>query len=59
MEWLQNPNRSNVVYLNNVRNEVSRHFRYKNKKYQKAKIDEFGTNRKIKIIRGLFCASVI
>jgi hypothetical protein len=58
MQWLQNPNQINVVNLNNVRNEASRHFRNKNKKHQKAKHDEFGTNRKIKKIRHFFWASV-
>ena len=49
MQWLQNPNHSNVVNLNNVRREASRHFRNKKKKYLKAKTDEIGTKRKIKI----------
>jgi hypothetical protein len=51
MQWLQDPNHSNVDYLNNVRCEASRHFRNKKKKYLKAKIDEFETNSKIKNIR--------
>jgi hypothetical protein len=54
MQWLQSPNHSNVDNLNNVRSEVIRHFRDKNKKYLKAKIDELGTNRKIKNIRDLY-----
>ena len=48
MQWLQNPNQSNVVNLNNVRSEDSRLFKKKNKQYLKAKIDELETNRKIK-----------
>ena len=49
MQWLQNPNHGNVVNLNNVRREASRHFRNKKNKHQKGKIDEIGSNRKIKI----------
>jgi hypothetical protein len=30
MQWLQNPNQSNVDNLNNVRREASTHFRNKN-----------------------------
>ena len=40
MQWLQNTNHSNVVNLNNVRLEDSRHFRNKKKEYLKATIDE-------------------
>jgi len=39
MQWLQNTNHSNVVNLNNVRLEDSRHFRNKKKKNMKVKID--------------------
>jgi hypothetical protein len=39
MQWLQNPNQSNVDNLNNVRREASRHFRKKKKEYLKAKIN--------------------
>ena len=46
MKWLQDPNQSNVDNLNNVRREVSTHFR---KEYLKAKIDELETNSKINI----------
>jgi len=31
MQWLQDPNQSNIGNLNNVRHEASRHFRNKNK----------------------------
>jgi hypothetical protein len=31
MQWLQDPNQSDVGNLNNVRHEASRHFRHKNK----------------------------
>jgi hypothetical protein len=53
MQWLQNPNQSNVDNLNNVRREASRHFRNKKKEYLKAKINEFETNSKNKNIRNL------
>jgi hypothetical protein len=43
IQWLQNPNQSNVDNLNNVRCEASRHFRNKNKEYMKAQIDELET----------------
>jgi hypothetical protein len=49
MQWLNDPNQSNVDNLNSVRCESSRHFRNK----EKAKIDEFETNSKIKNIRDL------
>jgi len=40
MQWLQDPNQSNVHNLNDVICEASRHFRNKKKEYLKAKIDE-------------------
>jgi len=46
--WLRDPNDSNVVTLNIVRHEASRHFRKKEKEYLKAKTDELETNSKIK-----------
>ena len=33
MQWLQDPNRSNVDNLNNVKREINRHFRKKKKKF--------------------------
>ena len=45
MRWLQDPNKSNVDSLRNVRLEGSRHFRNKKKGYLKAKIDELESNR--------------
>jgi len=54
MQWLQDPNHSTVGNLNNVRREVSRHFRNKNKKYFIVKIDEPETNSKIKNIKDLY-----
>ena len=53
MQWLQEPNQSNVDNLNNVRHETRRHFRNKKKEYLKAKIDELETNSKVKNIRDL------
>jgi hypothetical protein len=49
MQWLQRAKQSHIVdNLDNIRREASRHFRNKNKKYLKAKIDELETNSKIK-----------
>jgi hypothetical protein len=43
------------TFLNNVRREASRHFRgVKKNDYLKAKIEELGTNSKIKNIRDLY-----
>jgi hypothetical protein len=58
MQWLQNPNQSNVDNLKNVRREASRHLRNKKKEYLKAKINEHETNSKNKNIRDLYRASV-
>jgi len=38
MQWVQDPNQSNVGNLNNVRREARRYFRNKMKEYLKAKI---------------------
>jgi len=51
MQWIQDPNISNVDNLNNVRREASRHFRNKMKKYLRGKIEELETNHKIKKFR--------
>jgi len=53
MPWLQDPDQSNVEYLNNVICEASKHFRNKKKEYLKNEIDELETNRKTKNIRNL------
>jgi hypothetical protein len=42
MQWLKEPNQSNVDNLNDVRREASRHFRNMKKEYLKAKIHEIG-----------------
>jgi len=39
MQWLQDPNQSNVDNPNNVRRDANSHFRNKKKEYLKAKID--------------------
>jgi hypothetical protein len=57
MQWLQNPNQSNVDNLNNVKREASRHFRNKKKESLKAKINEFETNSKKNNIRDL-CSGI-
>jgi len=54
MQWIQDPSRSNVDNLNNVRRDASRHFRNKKKAYLKDKIEELETNSKIKNIRDLY-----
>jgi hypothetical protein len=43
--------KSDVDDLKNIRRETSRHFRNKKKEYLKAKIDDLGTNSKIKYQR--------
>jgi hypothetical protein len=53
MQWLRNPNQSNVDNLNNVRSEAKKYFR-KKKEYLKAKIDEFETKSKIKNITDMY-----
>jgi len=54
MQWIQDPSQSIVDILNNVRREVSRHFRNKKKAYLRAKIEELETNSKILNIRDLY-----
>jgi len=54
LQWVQDPSQSNVYNLNNVRHEVSRHFRNKKKAYLRAKIEELETNSKNKNIRDLY-----
>jgi hypothetical protein len=54
MQWLQNPNQSNLDNLNNARQEASRHFRNKKREYLKAKINELEINSKNKNIRELY-----
>ena len=40
MQWLQDPNQSNVDNLNNVRRKASIHFRKNKKEYLKAKLNK-------------------
>jgi len=47
MQWVQDPNQSNVDNLNNVTREASRHFRNKKKEYLKTESEELETNCKI------------
>ena len=54
LQWVQDPSQRNVDNLNNVRCEVSRHFRNRKKAYLKAKIEDLETNSKIKNIRDLY-----
>jgi len=53
-QWLQDPSKSTVDNLNNVRREASRHFRNKKKEYLKAELEELENNSKIKNIRDLY-----
>jgi hypothetical protein len=59
MQWLQDPNQSNVDNPNNVRRNANSYFRKKKKEYLKAKIDEHGINSKIKVSETCIGASVI
>ena len=54
MQWMQDPSRSNVDNLNNVRRDAGRHSRNKKKAYLKAKIGELEINSKINNIRDLY-----
>ena len=58
MQWKQDPSQNNVDILNNVRHEVSRHFRNKKKAYLRAKIEELKTNSEIQNIRDLYRGSL-
>ena len=54
MQWIQDPSRSNVDNLNNIRRDTSRHFRNKKKAYLKVEIEELETNSKINNVRDLY-----
>jgi len=54
MQRIKDPSHNNVDNLNNIRREVSRHFRNKKKAYLRAKIEELENNSKIKNIRDLY-----
>jgi hypothetical protein len=51
MQWLQDPDHSNVDNKNSVWHEASRHFRNKEKEYLRDEIDDLETNGKIQSIR--------
>ena len=44
MQWVLDPNQSNIDNLNNGRREASRHCKNKKKEYLKATIEELKTN---------------
>jgi hypothetical protein len=54
LQCLQDPSEINGDNLNNIRREVSRHFRNKKRKYLKDEIDELATNSKKKNIIHLY-----
>jgi len=54
MQWIQDPSQSNVDALNNVRHEVSTHFRNKKEAYLRAKFEELKTKSKIQKLRSLY-----
>jgi hypothetical protein len=53
LHWLKDPSEINGDNRNNIRYEVSRHFRNKKREYLKVKINELTTNSKNKNIRDL------
>jgi hypothetical protein len=59
LQWLQDPNQSNLDYLNNVRREASRHFRNRKKEYLKAKLMNFKLNVRSKISETCIGTSMI
>jgi len=59
MQWVQNPSQSNVVNLNQVRRDVSRHFRNKKKAYLRAKIEELELTVRSKTLGTCIGASVV
>ena len=58
MQWVQDPSQSNVDKQNNVRREVSRHFKEKKKAYLRARIEELKTNSKTKTLGTCIGASM-
>jgi hypothetical protein len=58
MQWLQDPNQSNVDNLNSVRYEANRHFRKKKREYVIAKINDLETKYKTRIPETCVGASV-
>jgi hypothetical protein len=58
MQWLQDPNQSNLDNCNNVRHEARRHFRNKKKVYLKAKLMNFKLTVGTKILGSCTGASM-
>jgi uncharacterized protein YaaR (DUF327 family) len=54
LQWLQDKSKTDGDNLNNIRREVSRHFRNKKKEYLKDKINEVASNSTNKNIRYLY-----
>jgi hypothetical protein len=54
LQWLQDPREANENNLSDVRREASRHFRNKERKHLKDKINELESNSKNKNIRDLY-----
>ena len=59
IQWLRDPNQSNLYYLNNVKREASRHFRKKKREYLKAKLMNLKQNVRSKILGTCIGASMI
>jgi len=57
-QWIQDPSQSNVDNPNNVRREVSRHFRKKKKAYVRDKIEELENNVRSKTLGTCIGASM-
>ena len=53
MQWLQDPNQSNIDKLNNISRETSSHLRNKKQEYLKPNIDELETQKDKKKSRDL------
>jgi len=54
VQWVQDPNQSNVYNLNTVIRYARKHFRNRKKEYLEAKIEELETNSKIKKNRDFY-----
>ena len=54
MQWIQDPSRSNVNNLNNVRRDANSYFSNKKEAYLKVKIEGLETNSKINNINDLY-----
>ena len=58
LPWIQDQSHNNVDILNNIRREVSRHFKEKKKAYLRDKIEELETNSKIQTLETCIGASI-